>query len=130
MATALWVLLATMLMPIICGGISKVSGGTDRYDNANPREWLSRRTGYQARANAAQANSWEALATYLAGLAAAFIGAVNPATIGLIASIFLVARIAYIACYLGNLSTLRSLTWFVGFGSCICLVVMGAQRVV
>lgn len=130
MATALWVLLATMLMPIICGGISKVSGGSDRYDNANPREWLARRTGYQARANAAQANSWEALATYIAGLAAAFIGGVNPATLGLIASIFLVARIAYLACYLANLATLRSLTWLVGFGSCVCLIVMGAQRVV
>lgn len=130
MATALWILLAAMLMPIICGGISKFSGGNDRYDNANPREWLARRTGYQARANAAQANSWEALATYIAGLAAAFIGGVDPASIGLIASIFLVARIAYVACYIANLATLRSLTWLIGFGSCVCLVVMGAQRVV
>ncbi|MFM7396644.1 MAG: MAPEG family protein [Gammaproteobacteria bacterium] len=130
MATALWILLAAMLIPIICGGISKVSGGEDRYDNANPREWLARRTGYQARANGAQANSWEALATYIAGLTAAFIGGVDPATVGLIASIFLVARIAYVACYLANLATLRSLTWLVGFGSCICLIVMGAQRVV
>jgi uncharacterized MAPEG superfamily protein len=117
-------------MPIICGGISKFSGGNDRYDNANPREWLARRTGYQARANAAQANSWEALATYIAGLAAAFIGGVDPASIGLIASIFLVSRIAYVACYIADLATLRSLTWLIGFGSCVCLVVMGAQRVV
>lgn len=130
MATALWILLAAMLIPIICGGISKVSGGEDRYDNANPREWLARRTGYQARANGAQANSWEALATYIAGLTAVFIGGVDQATVGLIASIFLVARIAYVACYLANLATLRSLTWLVGFGSCICLIVMGAQRVV
>jgi len=130
MATALWILLAAMLIPIICGGISKVSGGEDRYDNANPREWLARRTGYQARANGAQANSWEALGTYIAGLTAAFIGGVDPATVSLIASIFLVARVAYVACYLANLSTVRSLIWFVGFGSCICLIVMGTQRVV
>ncbi|MBM4191601.1 MAG: hypothetical protein FJ196_00800 [Gammaproteobacteria bacterium] len=130
MATALWILLAAMLIPGICGGISKVSGGEDRYDNANPREWLARRTGYQARANGAQANSWEALGTYIAGLTAAFIGGVDPATVSLIASIFLVARVAYVACYLANLSTVRSLIWFVGFGSCICLIVMGTQRVV
>jgi uncharacterized MAPEG superfamily protein len=130
MATALWVLLAAMLMPVICGGIAKFSGGDDRYDNANPREWLARRTGYQARANAAQANSWEALATYIAGLAAAFIGGVDPASVGLIASIFLVSRIAYVACYVADLATLRSLTWLVGFGSCVCLIVIGAQRIV
>lgn len=130
MATALWVLLAAMLMPVICGGIAKFSGGDDRYDNANPREWLARRTGYQARANAAQANSWEALATYIAGLAAAFIGGVDPASVGLIASTFLVSRIAYVACYVADLATLRSLTWLVGFGSCVCLIVMGAQRIV
>ena len=130
MSTALWILLVTMLMPIICGGISKFGTGSDRYDNANPRDWLARRTGYQARANSAQSNSWEALATYTAALAAAFIGGVSSESIALIATIFLVARIAYIGCYLANLATLRSLTWVVGFGCCVCLIVMGAQRVV
>jgi len=127
MTTALWVLLATALLPIVCAGLSKFGGG-DRYDNANPREWLARRTGRQARANAAQANSWEALITYVAGLTAAFMGGVEGATIGLIATIFLVSRIAYIACYLADLATLRSLTWLIGFGSCLCLIVMGAQQ--
>jgi len=129
MSTALWILLVTMLMPIICGGISKAGGGDDRYDNANPRDWLARRTGYRARANAAQANSWEALVTYTAALVAAYVGNVNAESLALIASIFLAARVAYLACYLANLATLRSLTWVVGFGSCICLIVMGAQRV-
>ena len=128
MTTALWVLLVTALLPIVCAGLSKF-GGADRYDNANPREWLARRSGYQARANAAQANSWEALVVYVAGLAAAFMGGVNGDTIGLIATIFLASRVAYIACYVGNLSTLRSLTWLIGFGSCLCLIVMGAQQV-
>jgi len=127
MTTALWVLLATALLPIVCAGLSKF-GGSDRYDNANPRAWLARRTGRQSRANAAQANSWEALITYVAGLAAAFMGGVEGATIGLIATIFLVSRIAYIVCYLADLATLRSLTWLVGFGSCLCLIVMGAQQ--
>ncbi len=129
MTTALWVLLATALLPIVCAGLSKFGGG-DRYDNANPREWLARRTGRQARANAAQANSWEALIVYVAGLAAAFMGGVEGATIGLIATIFLGSRIAYIVCYLADLATLRSLTWLVGFGSCLCLIVMGAQQAV
>ena len=129
MATALWVLLVTALLPIVCAGISKVGGsGADWYDNVNPREWLARRTGYQARANAAQANSWEALMTLTAGLAAAFLGGVDGAVVAQVALIFLAARIAYIACYVANLATLRSLTWLLGFGSCICLIVMGAQH--
>lgn len=128
MTTALWVLFVTALLPIVCAGLSKF-GGNDRYDNANPREWLARRTGYQARANAAQANSWEALIAYLAGVAAAFMGGVDGATVGLIATIFLIARIAYIVCYLANLAALRSVTWLVGFGSCLCLIVMGAQHI-
>ena len=128
MTTALWVLLVAALMPVVCAGISKVGGGSDRYDNANPRDWLARRTGYQARANAAQANSWEALMTYVAGLAAAFMGGVDGAVIGQIAIIFIAARVAYVACYVANLASLRSLTWLVGFGSCICLIVMGAQH--
>ncbi len=130
MSTALWILLLTILMPVVCGGIAKFGGGDDRYDNADPRAWLARRTGYQARANAAQANSWEALAAYTAGLIAAFIGGVDGEAIARITIIFAVARVAYLGCYLANLATLRSLVWLVGFGSCICLVVMGVQRVV
>lgn len=126
MTTALWVLLVTLLLPIVCAGLSK-AGGTDRYDNANPRDWLARRTGRQARANAAQSNSWEALATYVAGLLAAFIGGADPASVATVAVVFLVARIAYIVCYLADLATLRSIVWLVGFGSCVCLVVMGAR---
>jgi len=127
MTIALWVLLATLLMPIVCAGISKAGAGPDRYDNANPRDWLSRRSGYQARANSAQANSWEALGTYVAGLVAAFIGGADAAAVATVATIFLVARVAYIVCYVANLATLRSLVWLVGFGSCVCLVVMGAR---
>ena len=66
----------------------------------------------------------------MAGLVAAFIGGVDGDVIARIAMIFFVARLAYLGCYLANLATLRSLVWLVGFGSCICLVVMGAQRAV
>lgn len=127
MAVALWTLLLAALMPIVCAGIAKAGPG--RYDNRNPREWQAKQQGYRARAYAAQQNSWEALAVYIAGLAAAFIGNVPLETLGLIAGIFAASRVAYLACYLADLATLRSLVWLVGFGSCICLIVMGAQAV-
>lgn len=127
MTTALWALLIAALMPVVCAGISK-AGATDRYDNRNPRDWLSRREGYRARAYAAQQNSWEALILFTAGLAAAFMGGADPAAVATVAIIFTIARIAYLACYLADLATLRSLVWLVGFGSCLCLIVMGAQH--
>jgi uncharacterized MAPEG superfamily protein len=114
-------------MPIVCAGIAKVGPG--RYDNRNPRDWQAKQQGYRARAYAAQQNSWEALAVYVAALVAAFIGNVPLETLGLIAGIFAASRVAYLVCYLADLATLRSLVWLVGFGSCICLIVMGAQSI-
>jgi len=127
MAVALWTLLLAALMPIVCAGIAKAGPG--RYDNRNPREWQAKQQGYRARAYAAQQNSWEALAVYVAALVAAFIGNVPLETLALITGIFAVSRVAYLACYLADLATLRSLVWLIGFGSCICLIVMGAQAV-
>lgn len=126
MNIALWVLLAAVLMPIVCAGISKAGKG---YDNVSPREWLGRQHGYRGRAWAAQQNSWEALAVYVAALVAASLGSVAPSLIGQLATVFIVARVAYVACYVGNVATLRSLSWALGFGSCICLIVLGARAV-
>ena len=127
MAIALWTLLLAALMPIVCAGIAKVGPG--RYDNRNPRDWQAKQQGYRARAYAAQQNSWEALAVYVAALVAAFIGNVPLETLGLIAGIFAASRVAYLVCYLADLATLRSLVWLFGFGSCICLIVMGSQSI-
>jgi uncharacterized MAPEG superfamily protein len=42
------------------------------------------------------------------------------------AIIFICARILYIAMYLANQATLRSLCWFIGMGSVIALFVISA----
>ena len=72
MTLALWTLLVAVMFPIVCAGISKA--GPTRYDNRNPRTWLAQLAGYRARAYAAQQNSWEALAVYVAALLAAIAG--------------------------------------------------------
>ena len=126
MTFALWTLFIACLFPIVCGGISKV-GNADRYDNRNPRAWLAGLGGYRARAHAAQQNSWEALAIYAAALVAAQVAGVDHGTVTTVAAVFLVARIAYLACYLADLATLRSLVWIVGFGACMTLIVQAAR---
>lgn len=125
MTLALWTLLVAVMFPIVCAGISKA--GPTRYDNRNPRAWLAQLAGYRARAHAAQQNSWEALAVYVAALLAAIAGGVPDATVAMVAGIFLAARIGYLVCYLADLATLRSLVWAAGFGACVWLIVAAAR---
>ena len=125
MSFALWTLFIAALFPVVCAGIAKAGPG--RYDNRNPRAWLGGLGGYQARAHAAQQNSWEALAVYTAALVAAVAAGVDHGTITTVAGVFLVARIAYLACYLADLATLRSLVWIAGFGACLTLIVQAAR---
>ena len=52
-------------LPIIAAGIAKFgpteNAASAHYDNNQPREWLAKQTGLRARANAAQANTFESL---------------------------------------------------------------------
>jgi MAPEG family len=66
-----WILLFAALLPIVCAGIAKwgVFGKSRKeggYDNHSPRQWLERQSGWRARANAAQANTFEALPFFFA----------------------------------------------------------------
>lgn len=125
MATALWVLLIAAFLPIVCAGIGK-AGGSGPYDNRNPREWFARQEGRSARANAAQANSWEALAVYAAGILAAEVGGLESASVALYALVFLAARVLYIYFYVSDRPSLRSLAWSAGFLASVALIVRGA----
>ena len=67
---AYWCILVAALLPILCAGLSKAgSFGKSRhqggYDNHNPRAWLQQQKGWRARANAAQANTHEALPFFM-----------------------------------------------------------------
>ena len=70
---ALWCVFVAALLPIGCAGVAKAGmfgkprreGG---YDNENPRVWLARQKDWRARANAAQANSFEALPFFMAAV--------------------------------------------------------------
>ena len=50
------------------------------------------------------------------------------ATVDGLALAFIVARLAYIGCYVGNLATLRSLVWMAALGVNIALFVVAATR--
>ena len=113
MNVAIASLLVAGLMPIVCAGIAKA--GKKNYDNHNPREWLAQQTGYRARANAAQGNCFEAFPFYAIGILVAMHAQVPQERIDIYAGVFIVARVAYVACYVMDKDKLRSLAWFVGF---------------
>ncbi len=124
MSTALWCLLIAGLMPIICAGISK--WGASDFDNASPREWLARQEGHRKRANAAQANSWEAFALFSTAVLVALHNNVDAQKLDNLAVFFIVSRVLFIAFYLMNRSTLRSLAWLAGLFTTLTIFGSGA----
>jgi uncharacterized MAPEG superfamily protein len=119
-------LLIACLLPIVCAGLAKSRGYGKRrrdggYDNHNPRAWAESLEGWAARANAAQANSFEALPLFIAAVLVAGQHQADPVRIDQLAMAFIACRVAYIAAYLGNKAMLRSTIWAVGLGVCVAM---------
>lgn len=116
---AYWCVLVAALLPVVCAGIAK-SGmfGKPRreggYDNEDPRAWLSRQTDWRARANAAQANSFEALPFFIGAVVIAHQLGAYQARLDILAFLFVVLRLLYIMMYVSGLANVRSLVWSLG----------------
>lgn len=123
-------ILIACLLPILCAGLAKSKGfGKPRreggFDNHNPRQWLANLQGWQARANAAQHNSFEALPIFIAGVLIAERMQASQTRIDMLALLFVAARLGYIGAYLADRDMLRSLLWAIGLGACIALFFVG-----
>ncbi|SFC36462.1 Uncharacterized conserved protein, MAPEG superfamily [Polaromonas sp. OV174] len=113
---AYWCVLVAALLPIVCAGIAKYGTmSTPRreggYDNHNPRAWLARQTDWRARANAAQANTFEALPFFFAAVIIAHQLQAGQTWLDILALLFVVLRMAYIMMYVADLATVRSAIW-------------------
>lgn len=111
-----WCVLVAALLPIVCAGIAKwgmfaKSRRDGGYDNENPRAWLARQTDWRARANAAQANSFEAMPFFIGAVVIAHQLGANQTRVDMLAVVYLVLRVIYVLLYLGNQANLRSLVW-------------------
>lgn len=107
------------LLPYVCAMVAK--WGFKKFDNHNPREWLAQQTGFRARANAAQANSFESFPLFAAGVIIATLAQVDAARIDLYAFVFVAARVGFMVCYVTDKASLRSLFWLVGLLSVVGL---------
>jgi uncharacterized MAPEG superfamily protein len=116
MSIVKWCVLIACLLPIVTALLAKVSSlklsfKDGKYDNNNPREWADKLAGWQQRAMAAHSNGFEALPLFIASVIFAQMGHGDPARIDALAMAFVGLRIAYVAMYLMNWGTLRTLVW-------------------
>ncbi|MCR9103712.1 MAG: MAPEG family protein [Gammaproteobacteria bacterium] len=123
MTTVISCLLVLCILPIACAWIAgyfrhKQFGAVD---NKEPRVQSAQLTGAGARAVAAQANCWEALALFSAALLALVIAGVALESIASLAIAFTLLRLVYIALYIADRDALRSLVFIGGFGICMYL---------
>jgi uncharacterized MAPEG superfamily protein len=129
---AYWCVFFAAILPIVCAGIAKYGmfntpkrdGG---YDNHNPRAWLGRQTDWRARANAAQANTFEALPFFFAAVIIAHQLQAGQTLLDIMAFLFVVLRIAYIMMYVSDMAKTRSAIWGAAFLVNI-LILLSAYR--
>jgi uncharacterized MAPEG superfamily protein len=127
---AYWCVLIAALLPIVCAGIAK-SGMFNKprreggYDNNDPRIWLAQQTEWRARANAAQANSFEALPFFIGAVIIAHLLGAHQARLDLLAFLFVFLRIIYIMMYVSGLATIRSIVWTLALAVNIAIFFVG-----
>ena len=128
LALAYACVLIAALLPYVWVGIAK--SGAPRYDNRDPRGWLAKQESPRVRsATSAHLNSFEAFAPFAAGVVIAQLAGVAHPTIAMLAVVFVLARVAYGACYLAGAAMVRSLTWMVGIAVVVALFVLAIVRV-
>lgn len=123
MNTVITSLLILSVLPLACAWTAAYFKHKQlgHVDNKDPRGQSAQLTGAGARAVAAQANTWEALAVFSAAVLAIFIAGIPMDEIASLAMIFTGLRLLYIPAYLADQDAVRSLIYIGGFGICMYL---------
>lgn len=121
LTVAYWTVLIAALLPIVCAGVAKWGAvGKSRreggYDNHNPRAWLAKQSDWRARANAAQANSFEAMPFFIGAVIIAHQLHAPQMRLDVLAFTWVVLRMLYILMYLADMATMRSMVWVLALG--------------
>ncbi|WP_010116740.1 MAPEG family protein [Acinetobacter sp. P8-3-8] len=120
----IYLILIACILPYVFTIIAKVAGGFTLADNQNPREFLAKTTGFAARANAVQQNSFESLPLFIAAILMAEYMVIPQHLIMMLGIAYIVLRIIYGICYLANISALRSIIWFLSMACPILLLLL------
>ena len=121
---AYWCVLIVALLPIVCSMLAK-RGAFKGGDNHNPRAWLARQSDWRARANAAQANSFEVLPFFIGAVIIAHQLSAPQTWLDMLAMGFVLLRVLYIAMYVGDMPLARSLVWTGGLVLNVAILFIG-----
>ena len=127
---AYWCVFVAVLLPLACSLIAKRAGfGKKRsqggYDNHEPRAWLARQNGASARANAAQANSFEGLPFFMGAVIIAHQLGAGQTALDLLALLWVLLRMFYILMYVADMPLARSMVWGGAFAFNIAIFFLG-----
>jgi uncharacterized MAPEG superfamily protein len=124
MSIALWCLFFAGLLHVFSKApLAVAQGKTSKgYDNSNPRDQQSALEGWGRRALAAHQNQLESFPLFAAGILVVTATNTTSGMVDNLAIAFVVARVAYLLCYLKDIALLRSLVWGVGFCSSLALL--------
>ena len=127
---AYWCVLVMAILPIVCAGIAKYgmfskSRRDGGYDNHNPRIWLGKQTDWRARANAAQANTFEALPFFFAAVIIAHQLQARQTVVDILAFMFVVLRLGYVLMYVADMAKTRSVIWAAALSVNIWILLTG-----
>ncbi|AZY49344.1 MAPEG family protein [Bordetella avium] len=118
-------MVAAALLPLVASISSKLGG--EGFDNREPRLWLQAQKGWRARANAAQANSYEALPFFYAAVLFALYAQAPLAHLAVLMGAWVTVRLVYLALYVGGYGSLRSLSWVAAFALNLLILYAGLQ---
>lgn len=127
LSSAIWAMLIAGLLPFGWAIVAKILGGFKAKDNLNPRAFLANLEGLPARANAVQANSFESLPLFLAGVLLAVYCFVPQVIINGYAWAYVGLRILFGLAYLANLAILRSIIWGLSMVCVLMLFVLSVK---
>jgi uncharacterized MAPEG superfamily protein len=127
---AFWCVFVAAMLPFVCAYIAKAPGfrkprKQGGFDNADPRAWLAKQVDWQARANAAQANSFEALPFFIGAVIIAHMLGASQIVVDILAVLFVTLRIIYIAMYVAGLPAVRSGIWALALAVNIAMLFIG-----
>ena len=111
---AYWCVFIACGLPYLAAWIAK-AGNFGPRDNMHPRDWAAKQSGWRARANSAQANSFEGLPFFIGAVIIAHQLGVNQARLDMLAVAYVVLRVIYLAIYLKGLGGVRSAVWALAF---------------
>ena len=125
-----WCVLIAALLPLGCAWLAK-SGNLGKprkdgdYDNHDPRAWMAKQKDWRARANAAQANSFESLPFFIGAVIIAHLLGAGQTMLDMLAFFYVMLRIFYVMMYVSDMPTARSAVWAVGLFVNIAILFLG-----